>query len=428
MKKIIILLSTIFLVISCKSSYEYGCYYFTILSDGTVRFDGVHEKLRETISGTFYLPKKIYGREVTQIGERAFKDCKKLTDITILSTVTEIGNDAFYDCTNLESVTFEDPFGWKGKKLKLELNKYTDKKEVVEEKIYMLTLTNPKKNAEYLKEREYEYYYYWFKEAASGPPSDADKENSNMKDTIYRVNGVSFTMKPIAAVKDAVIGDNSQSNNKEHIVSLSAYYIGETEVTQELWQAVMGNNPSNFSGSAKNPVETINWYECIAFCNELTSKVMGENHCVYKRNGDNVTADFTKKGFRLPTEAEWEYAAMGGKKYKYAGCNSEHELKDYAWYKDNSDNKTHEVGQKKPNGYGLYDMSGNVWEWCWNWWSATIPSDTQSNPKGPAFGSNRVLRGGSWLDNTYSCACAFCGSYKPDIRSSIAGLRLVCRP
>lgn len=141
MKKIIILLFTIFFVISCETSYKYGGYSFTILSDGTVRFDGVHEKLKETISGAFYLPKKIYGRKVTQIGEKAFKNCKKITGITILSTITEIGEDAFEGCTNLKSVTFESPYGWK----------------LEEEGIWIvnttgLTFTEPKKNAEYLKD------------------------------------------------------------------------------------------------------------------------------------------------------------------------------------------------------------------------------------------------------------------------------------
>ena len=167
----------------------------------------------------------------------------------------------------------------------------------------------------------------------------------------------------------------------------------------------MGNNPSNFSGSAKNPVETINWYECIAFCNELTSKVMGENHCVYKINGNNVIADFTKKGFRLPTEAEWEYAAMGGKKHKYAGCNAENELKDYAWY----------------------DMSGNVGEWCWDWYSRSTPSGG-NNPHGAASGFNRVWRGGSFAFNAFLCERAYRGLCAPDDRGCNLGLRLVCRP
>ena len=137
MKKIIILLFTIFLVISCESSYKYGGYYFTILSDDTVRFDRLQDK---KISGTFYLPKKIYGRKVTQIGNNAFKDCKKIIRITIISTITEIGSYAFEGCTSLESITFEDPYGWKTEDL---------------------WLTNPKKNVAFLKD-EYRYHR-WYK-------------------------------------------------------------------------------------------------------------------------------------------------------------------------------------------------------------------------------------------------------------------------
>ena len=423
MKKIIILLSAIILSISCESSYKYGDYSFTILNDGTVRFDKMQDK---KISGTFYLPKKIYGRKVTQIGEKAFKDCKKITGITILSTITEIGNRAFEGCTSLETVTFEDPYGWKS--------------EDIWQKTTPVTLTDPKKNAEYLKKMSNR----WAKGSVSESQTETKKENSNMKDKNYRVREVNFTMKPIAAVIGAVLGDKEQNNNQEHTVNLSAYYIGETEVTQELWQAVMGNNPSHFTSSGKNPVEQVSWYDSIVFCNELTQKVsgLGISECVYYRDtsfsaiytaADAVSSTvphikWDAKGFRLPTEAEWEYAAMGGKKYKYAGCNSEPELKDYAWYKDNSGNKTHEVGTKQANKYGLYDMSGNVWEWCWNWWSATIPSDKQSNPKGPASGGYRVFRGGSWGSNADVAARAFRSGNLPGGRSSDLGLRLVTRP
>ena len=260
-------------------------------------------------------------------------------------------------------------------------------------------------------------------QAVYTPPVRQENRN-NTGERTYRVNGVSFTMKPIAAVQGAVLGDNSQYNNKEHSVSLSAYYIGQTEVTQELWRAVMGSNPSEFTASVKNPVERVSWYDCIEFCNELTAEIMGEEHCVYTIRGSSVTADFSQKGFRLPTEAEWEYAAMGGRYHTYAGTNNDASLKDYAWYYSNSGNKTHEVGQKEANKYGLYDMSGNVSEWCWDWYRDSTPTSGQSDPTGFASGTFRVYRGGSWEIGADYAARAYRDCYDPVSRCNSLGLRV----
>ena len=255
------------------------------------------------------------------------------------------------------------------------------------------------------------------------PPASTDKT--------YTADGVSFTMKKIAAVKEKTVGHSDYSNNLPHKVSLSAYFIGETEVTQELWQAVMGdgfNNPSNFRDSLKNPVEQVNWYQAIAFCNKLSLACKLEP-CYTVINVDFNTlsfdaiptlknviwdmaeVDMSKNGFRLPTEAEWEWAAMGGKDYKWAGTDIESELKNYAWYSANSGNKTHEVKKRSPNGYGLYDMSGNVWEWCWD-----------------KDGANRVFRGGSWNGNATSAARAYRNNGIPNGRDNDLGLRVVVRP
>ena len=282
------------------------------------------------------------------------------------------------------------------------------------------------------------------------PPASADKT--------YTVNSVNFTMKDIAAVTNGTLGHADYSyNNAVHTVSISAYRIGETEVTQELWEAVMGagNNPSYFQGSSnppdssevqeKRPVESVNWHECIAFCNELTKKVaeLGESQCVYTVDGHTYgTADaaakkvpemdMSKKGFRLPTEAEWEWAAMGGTEHKWAGTNVKGQLINYAWYRDsdggNANNKTHEVKKKQANGYGLYDMSGNVWEWCWDW-SGVLPNPMPPDYAGPAgSGSNRVKRGGSWLDDAADAARASRGYGNPGYGSNDRGLRVVSRP
>lgn len=166
-----------------------------------------------------------------------------------------------------------------------------------------------------------------------------------------------------------------------HSVTLSDYYIGETEVTQELWVAVMGSNPSYFSGDQK-PVEYVSWLDCKEFITKLNN--------------------LTGKNFHLPTEAEWEYAARGGNEsqgYKYSGSNN---VEDVAWYDTNSGSTTHNVKTKSPNELGIYDMSGNVMEWCEDRYG-DYSSDSQTNPTGPSSGFRRVLRGGSWYFNMGNC-------------------------
>ena len=274
-------------------------------------------------------------------------------------------------------------------------------------------------------------------------------------DKTYTVNGISFTMKDIAAVTNGTVGHSDNAgNNAPHTVSLTAYRIGETEVTQELWEKVMGTNPSNFEGSSnppesgevqeKRPVENVNWYQCIAFCNELTKKVpeLGESQCVYTYNGNTYNStdagaqrvpaiNMSKKGFRLPTEAEWEWAAKGGKNYRWAGTDTKSELKNYAWYKNDdggdANGKTHQVKLKSANGYGLYDMSGNVWEWCWDRYSDSTPTGGQ-DPAGAASGTYRVGRGGSWNDVADFAARVYRFYDDPGNRFTYLGLRLVSRP
>ncbi len=191
-----------------------------------------------------------------------------------------------------------------------------------------------------------------------------------------------------------------------HSVTLSDYYIGETEVTQELWQAVMGSNPSWFKGNSQCPVENVSWDDCQEFIEKLN--------------------ELTGKKFRLPTEAEWEYAARGGRHgekhaYKYSGSNNPDEV---AWYDGNSGSKTHPVKTKKANKLGLYDMSGNVWEWC-NDWYGDYQSSSQTNPKGPAKGEDRVLRGGSWYFYGRYVRVSFRSHGTPDYRyNGNGGLRL----
>ena len=270
------------------------------------------------------------------------------------------------------------------------------------------------------------------------PPASTDKT--------YTVKGISFTMKKIAAVTGKsvghpdIVGYTGANDNEPHSISLSAYFIGETEVTQELWQAVMGNNPSWYKGTSnppdggeeqgKRPVENMDWYKAISFCNEL-SKACGLEPCYTEIDSEENIAvcDLNKNGFRLPTEAEWEWAAMGGKDYKWAGTDSESELGNYAWYEANSNDKTHQVKMKSPNGYGLYDMSGNVFEWCWDRYgslSDVLPPDYT----GAASGSKRVARGDCYdnYSSTHHIHRAYRAHNSPDIFLRLIGLRVVCRP
>ena len=226
------------------------------------------------------------------------------------------------------------------------------------------------------------------------------------------VNGVSFNMIKVQGGTFTMGATSEQGSDvgndakPAHKVTLSDYYIGETEVTQELWQAVMGSNPSNFSGT-NLPVERVSWDDCQTFVKKLNQ--------------------LTGKNFRLPTEAEWEYAARGGQKsrgYKYAGSNI---LSDVAWYTDNSGYNTHPVKQKQANELGLYDMTGNVHEWCQDW-SGSYSSNAQTNPTGPSSGSNRVNRGGGWVNSASYCRVAYRYDFSPGNRCSDLGFRVVLLP
>ena len=235
---------------------------------------------------------------------------------------------------------------------------------------------------------------------------------SAMKVETFYVNGVIFEMVYVEGGSfdmGATYEQGSDAYDWEkpvHRVTLSDYYIGRCEVTQELWEAVMGSNPSHFKG-AQNPVESVSWNDCQEFVIRLNS--------------------LTGMTFRLPTEAEWEYAARGGNKsrhYKYSGSGN---IGYVAWYYKNSGKKTHAVGTKTANELGIYDMSGNVCEWCSDWYGG-YSAGAQTNPQGPASGSNRVLRGGSWDYYAGRCRVSHRYYYVPNFSNDYFGLRLVLVP
>ncbi|MBN2579635.1 MAG: formylglycine-generating enzyme family protein [Pirellulales bacterium] len=176
-----------------------------------------------------------------------------------------------------------------------------------------------------------------------------------------------------------------------HQVTISKpFYLGKFEVTQEQWEAVMGKNPGRFRGD-KRPVDRVSWDACRAFLKKLNEK--------FPDSG--VT-------FCLPTEAQWEYACRAGTSTRYSFGDDANKLGDYAWFEDNAGGKTHPVGEKKPNAWGLYDMYGNVWEWCADWYAADYYRHAPAvNPLGPATGSHRILRGGSWSDGAYYCRSSY---------------------
>ena len=245
--------------------------------------------------------------------------------------------------------------------------------------------------------------------SSNGYASSSSLSSGGNTISIPMENGVSIEMVKVEAgtfIMGATSEMQQPSDDEKtvHMVTLTRdYYMCKYEVTQALWQAVMGSNFSYFKGDDL-PVEQVSWNECQEFISKLNS--------------------ITGRQFRLPTEAEWEYAARGGKKscgYQYSGSSN---VADVAWYDGNSGNQTHSVGMKQANELGIYDMSGNVYEWCQDRYGSYV-SSFQTNPTGAVSGPFRVARGGSWSDKARSCRSSYRYICTPDSRDYSLGLRLV---
>jgi len=264
-------------------------------------------------------------------------------------------------------------------------------------------------------------------------------------------------IKPGTFTMGSPVGEPGRNNDEvQHQVKLTkGFYMSKYQVTQEQYQAVMGSNPSWFQPSngenpasgeeqGRRPVEQISWYDAIVFCNKLS--IEERLNPVYTISGttnpdwwgpiptssnpiwDAVTVNWNANGYRLPTEAEWEYACRGGTTTAYSYGNTANG--DYMWYDVNSNSSTHEVGKKLPNPWGLYDMHGNVYEWCWDWYDDYEGSVT--DPKGPgtpnmSYGAVRVIRGGCWVSDAQCARSAYRGGNGPWDGDDSIGFRLVRR-
>ncbi len=236
------------------------------------------------------------------------------------------------------------------------------------------------------------------------------------QDSVVRVQVIEGVMVDMVWVKGGTftMGNNEtpkgvkltyEASRPEHKVTVGNYYIGRFEVTQALWTAVMGENPSKFAtvGNDSLPVESVSWEDAQRFTIMLSQ--------------------MTGRRFRLPTESEWEYAARGGSKYPFAGCERG-KLDKYCWYCVNSERTPHAVGRLLPNALGLYDMSGNVAEWCQDW-MGDYGKEAQENPRGPREGENKVLRGGHYNSTSPACTVYDRAWYLPMMKQEYFGLRVV---
>lgn len=249
--------------------------------------------------------------------------------------------------------------------------------------------------------------------------TDPDNPPSTLVDMVSIPGGTTM-------MGDVRGGANQPDELPVHQVTVHAFLMSRHEVTQELFLQVMGSNPSYSSGRLDLPVENVTWYEAVEFCNAL-SALEGLTPCYAGAEDTGITCDFAVNGYRLPTEAEWEYACRSGTATAYVSGDTEEDLGRVAWYAGNSDDRTHPVGSREANGFDLCDMHGNVAEWCWDWydpsWYASTPAE---NPLGPSTGEARVQRGGSYYQFPFELRSAYRGnSQAPSRKGRDTGIRVV---
>ena len=253
-----------------------------------------------------------------------------------------------------------------------------------------------------VRSREPEIYAAWpFTAAEAKRRQAATAAAMGIPETVTLELGDGVTMDfVLIPAGEFMMGSPSGEAERLHRVTLTRpYYLAATEVTQAQWRAVMGSNPSSFKGSDRLPVECVSWEDATAFCRKV-------GH-----------------GLRLPTEAEWEYACRAGTDSRYCFGDSHSGLGAYAWYGSNSDSQTHPVERKRPNAFGLYDMHGNVWEWCSDWFASGYSADGSRDPQGPGTGYGRVYRGGGWFYPSGGCRSADRSGSAPGIGGSYLGFR-----